>query len=76
MPDCELLEKCPFFDDKLKNMPTASDMMKRVYCQWHYKECARYKVAIVLGRKKVPTDLFPSDKKVAEKILIKFNQTP
>jgi hypothetical protein len=73
MTDCELLGKCPFFNDRLKNMPTASDMMKRMYCQWRYKECARYKVAIVLGRKKVPTDLFPSDKEKAEMILIQFN---
>jgi hypothetical protein len=69
MNDCELLEKCPFFNDKLKDMPTASDMMKKIYCQWHYKECARYKVAGVVGKDRVPSDLFPSDKERAAVLL-------
>jgi hypothetical protein len=29
MADCEWLEICPFFNDKLKNMPAASDTMKK-----------------------------------------------
>ena len=52
MADCELLTKCPFFNDQLKNMSAASDMMKKIYCRWNFAKCARYRVAIALGRKK------------------------
>ena len=52
MADCELLERCPFFNDQLKNMPAASDTMKKIYCRWNFAKCARYRVAIALGRKK------------------------
>ncbi|MFC1837351.1 hypothetical protein ACFLYW_01555 [Thermodesulfobacteriota bacterium] len=74
MADCELLEKCLFFNDKLKNMPEASDMMKKIYCRWNFAKCARYKVAITLGRKDVPLDLFPGDSRRAENILIQHNK--
>lgn len=74
MSDCELLEKCLFFNDKLKNMPAATETMKKLYCRWHHVKCARYRVAIVLGRKKVPIDLFPGDSQRAEEILIQHNK--
>ena len=70
MTDCEFLKKCLFFNDKLENMPKAADMMKETYCQWRYTECARYKIANVLGKSAVPHDVFPSDDRRATKILI------
>ena len=73
MADCELLGKCLFFHDKLQDMPTASDMMKKMYCRWHYDECARYKIAIEMGTENVPADLFPSDMERAELIIAQFN---
>ena len=71
MAHCELLTICPFFNDQLKNMPAASNMMKRLYCRWIFAKCARYKVVIVLGKNKVPSDLFPGDSRRAEEILIR-----
>jgi len=73
MTNCELLAECPFFNDKLKNMPTASDMMKKMYCKWHYTKCARFKVAITLGKKAVPADMFPGDTLRASEILIHYD---
>ena len=74
MADCELLEICPFFSDQLKNMPAASNTIKKIYCRWNFVKCSRYKIAIVLGRKKVPSDLFPGDSRRAEDILIQQNK--
>ena len=74
MAHCELIEKCLFFSDKLKNMPSASETMKKLYCRWNYAKCARYKVAIVLGKENVPLDLFPGDTLRAEDILIQHNR--
>ena len=70
MGNCELLTKCPFFNDQLKNMPNASDTMKKIYCRWNFVKCARYRVATVLGRKEVPLDLFPGDSHRVDEILI------
>ena len=72
MQDCELLIECLFFNDKLKNMPAASDIMKKMYCKWHYTTCARYKIAMALGKSAVPTDLFPGDTLRANELLIQF----
>jgi hypothetical protein len=54
----------------LDNMPAASDTIKKIYCQWNYKKCARFRVASALGREKVPLDLFPGDAQRATNILI------
>ena len=74
MKDCELLPKCLYFNDKLKNMPTASEMVKRMYCHWHFEECARYRVAMSLGPENVPGDLFPPESEKAERVLVQFSQ--
>ncbi len=74
MANCEFLTKCPFFNNKLKNMPTAADTMKNIYCRWNFIKCARYKVAIVLGSEEVPSNLFPRDTVRAEKILAQLSQ--
>lgn len=72
MERCELLDGCLFFNYHMKNMPTASEMMKKMYCLWHYEQCARYKVASVLGRKKIPADLFPYETLRAKTLLKKY----
>jgi len=74
MSECNLLEKCLFFNDKLKSMPAASDTMKKLYCRWNFAKCARYKVAIAIGRKEVPPDLFPGDSQRANNMLLQYNK--
>jgi hypothetical protein len=75
MKDCELLSKCLYFNDKLKNMPIASEIVKKMYCRWHYEECARYRVAMVLGPENVPTDLFPPEAERADRLLAQFSRS-
>jgi hypothetical protein len=74
MAKCVMLQKCLFFEDHLKNMPAASDTMKKIYCYWNIAKCARYKVTTVLGGEKVPPDLFPGDFRRANEILIQENK--
>jgi hypothetical protein len=57
----------------LENMPNASETMKKIYCRWNYIKCARYKVALAIGRKRVPPDLFPGDSQKADNILMQHN---
>jgi methyl-accepting chemotaxis protein len=58
MPNCEKLEKCPFFADRLANMPTIAEVLKKQYCLGDKTTCARYIVS--LAGKPVPSDLFPN----------------
>jgi len=69
MSDCECLPKCPFFFDKMENMPAMADIYKTKYCQGDNSACARHEVFKVLGSPGVPADLFPNDMAYADKIL-------
>jgi diadenosine tetraphosphate (Ap4A) HIT family hydrolase len=69
MTDCEVIAGCPFFNDKLPNMPSLSAWLKIQYCQSKYPECARYRVRQALGGGKVPSDLFPNESIRAENII-------
>jgi hypothetical protein len=69
MGNCECMSGCPFFNDKMNNMPAMADMYKKKYCQTDYAGCARYMVMKKLGKPAVPADLFPNQKQRALEIL-------
>jgi hypothetical protein len=73
MIDCEVIENCIFFNEKMGNMPFASNMYKSKYCRDDFNSCARYYVRSKLGRDKVPTTLFPNQMEKAIEI-VKENQ--
>lgn len=60
MADCELLEGCLFFNDKMSVDEGLGAMYKNRYCQGDNSQCARYVVAKKLGREKVPANLYPN----------------
>jgi hypothetical protein len=67
MPDCECLQKCPFFNDMMANMPAMSELIKVKYCKTNCSGCARYMVFKALGRGNVPPDLHPVNLEDAKK---------
>lgn len=69
MGNCELISKCIFFNDKMANMPSTANMLKKKYCQGDHTKCARYVVCKALGREKVPGDLTPSQMDKARLLL-------
>jgi len=71
MANCELLETCLFFNDKMGNMPAVANLYKQRYCQGDKLVCARYMVFSKLGRPSVPPDLFPNEGERARAILAK-----
>jgi len=73
MANCELIEKCVFFNDKMGNMPGTAEMYKRKYCREDNSSCARHMVVKAIGREKVPPDLFPNQVDVAKRLLSKKN---
>jgi hypothetical protein len=66
---CEVLERCIFFNDKIKNYPETADYLKSKYCLGDNQDCARYMVLKALGKEKVPVDLYPNDTRRAKIIL-------
>lgn len=69
MADCECLAGCPFFNDKMQNMPALANIMKNRYCHDDFAHCARHMIFEKLGKEAVPMDLFPNQTDRAEKIL-------
>ena len=69
MADCEKLTTCPFFTDKMTNMPNIANLMKQTYCLGDKMQCARYEVS--KAGVPVPPDLFPHDRARAFQLLRK-----
>ena len=69
MADCVCLPKCPFFNDKMSNMPAMAEMYKTKYCLSDNSDCARYMVFRKMGSDAVPTDMYPNDRDSATTLL-------
>lgn len=69
MAGCELLNNCIFFNDKMADMPSTSNVFKMMYCNDNYSACARFHVRNKVGREQVPADLFPNQHERAECII-------
>jgi hypothetical protein len=71
MSDCVKLKGCPFFNDKMDNMPLLANMYKKNYCKGDFQSCARWIVSETVGKEKVPLDLFPNQADRAKGIIEK-----
>ncbi len=69
MATCECLEKCPFFNDRMAEIPATATMLKNRYCLGDNSGCARYMIFKALGREKVPPNLFPNHSDKARAII-------
>ena len=65
MSDCVCLEQCPFFHDKMENMPSMAEMLKQRYCKGDWHECARHQIFEEFGVEAVPGNLFPNQNQLA-----------
>ena len=70
MAECECLNGCPFFNDKMKDTNGLGVLFKKKYCRGDNSECARYMIFKKLGKPSVPVDLYPNMHERAKKILI------
>ena len=67
MSACERTPGCPFFNDKMANMPAMASMMKNNYFASSKEDCARY--ALASKGKTVPPDMFPNQMDKAKALL-------
>ena len=66
---CEMLDACPFYNDKMDVESGLGKLYKRRYCEGDKTQCARYMVLSELGAKAVPLDLYPNMQDRAKKII-------
>lgn len=69
MADCEKLAKCPFFNDKMADMPSMAAVYKQNYCKGDFSKCARFMVSKALGLDRVPSTLFPNQIEKAQALI-------
>jgi len=69
MAKCELVQECFFPTDFSNNLPAQLAVIKRVYCNQDFTDCARYITAMKIDSGNVPNDLHPADLAQAEKII-------
>ncbi len=60
---------CPFFNDKMAEMPSMTHIFKSRYCLGDSFSCARHMVFQELGSDKVPADLFPNQQDRAKDVI-------
>jgi len=69
MAECEYLDRCLFYNDKMKDSKGLGSIFKKKYCLAGDKNCARYIVCKKLGQPAVPIDLFPNMHDRAKKLI-------
>lgn len=69
MANCEQLNMCPFFGDKMACAPVVAEMMKKRFCLGDSARCARYRVS--RSGRPVPSDLFPNQADRVDRIIKK-----
>ncbi len=76
MAGCESLAGCPFFNDRMADMPGTATLYKRTYCEGgDFVKCARYVVFKALGKPSVPADFFPNQMERATVLIGKRSRT-
>jgi len=69
MSECESLGTCPFFNDRMANMPAMKDLYKERYCRGDFNNCARHMVSQSKGKSQVPANLFPNNRERAASLM-------
>ncbi len=68
MAECELIDKCPFFNNNIVETEKIMQMQEK-YCKTNNLNCARYLIATAIGSEAVPSDLAPDQKTKAYEII-------
>jgi hypothetical protein len=69
MNNCECLETCPFFKGEMNDYPESAELLKQRYCKGNNCDCARYLIFSSIGKKYVPKDMYPYERKRSKEII-------
>jgi hypothetical protein len=59
--ECELRNRCGFYNDEIVGMPPTARFLKDTYCLKDPSFCARVIVFDVSGEESIPADLLPHE---------------
>lgn len=63
--NCEFMDNCIFFNDRMGNSPGVGVVFKKMYCRGNNRNCARYMIAKRLGASSIPALLYPNNRAAA-----------
>jgi hypothetical protein len=66
---CEKLETCPFYQEKIPIDSSLGKLFKKTYCEGDKTNCARYRVSTTVGKEFVPISLYPNMNEQADQII-------
>ena len=67
---CEMLDHCIFFSaQSQQGQPCIVEKLKAMYCRGNPLLCARRRVAMALGKEKVPSDLHPDHMHLVQNLI-------
>lgn len=75
MGQCEFLEKCPFYNDRMVKENQLGTILKAKYCRGNKLLCARYKIATSLGKEYLNNMIFPYMNDRAEQLIAEVKNT-
>jgi hypothetical protein len=59
--ECELRDRCGFYNDEIAGMPPTARFLKDTYCLKDPSFCARFIVFDASGEESIPADLLPHE---------------
>jgi hypothetical protein len=59
--ECELRDRCEFYNDEIAGTPPTARFLKDTYCLKDPSCCARFIVFDSSGEEKIPADLLPHE---------------
>lgn len=72
LAECECVDACPFFDERMGVTPLMIKLIKAQYCtgsRASNEQCARHMVLQALGARRVPVDLYPAEYLRAQELI-------
>ncbi len=67
---CELLNQCRFFKtENINDQSGLAETLKNTYREGNVLLCARRRVALIIGRERVPIDLHPDQTHLVQELI-------
>lgn len=74
MNKCPRASECPLFKNSLVEDVDLTDLLKRVYCNNDFENCARYFISRNFGVDRMPDDLKPYQSTKAKQLYLSLIQ--
>lgn len=70
MAECKYVPQCPFYHNRMEEIPGTGERIRDQYCRNQPEDCARYKLYELVDHRSVPYNLFPHQRSRVPAILL------